>query len=152
MKTSNKHCHWLSSVNDIWVGCDPKGEKWDLKSNASIYDPNQTFYIPPNFITKTQRGGKNHLWSEVKWSRSVMSNSLQPHRLGPTRLFCPWDFLRNSTGVDCHFLLQGIFPTQGWNTGLPHCRQTLYHLSHQGSPYIFLNLENIFQKSLHSNF
>jgi len=36
--------------------------------------------------------------------------------------------------VDCHFLLQGIFPTQGSNPGLPHCRQMLYHLSHQGSP------------------
>ena len=51
----------------------------------------------------------------------------------PTRLLCPWDFPGNSTGVDCHFLLQGIFPTQGLNQGLPHCRQTLYHLSHQGS-------------------
>ena len=37
------------------------------------------------------------------------------------------------TGVGCHFLLQGIFPTQGSNLGLPHCRQTLYHLSHRGS-------------------
>jgi len=46
----------------------------------------------------------------------------------------PWDFPGNSTGVDCHFLLQGIFPTQGSNPGLPHCRQMLYHLSHQGSP------------------
>ena len=36
--------------------------------------------------------------------------------------------------MDCHFLLQRIFPTQGWNPGLLHCRQTLYHLSHQGSP------------------
>ena len=35
--------------------------------------------------------------------------------------------------MDCHFLLQGIFPTQGSNPGLPHCRQTLYRLSHQGS-------------------
>ena len=33
----------------------------------------------------------------------------------------------------CHFLLQGIFPTQGLNPGLLHCRQTLYLLSHQGS-------------------
>jgi len=33
--------------------------------------------------------------------------------------------------VDCHFLLQGIFPTQGSNPDLPHCRQTLYRLSHQ---------------------
>ena len=38
-----------------------------------------------------------------------------------------------SSGVGCHFLLQGIFPTQGSNPGLPHCRWILYHLSHQGS-------------------
>ena len=43
-------------------------------------------------------------------------------------------FPGNSSGVDCHFLLQGIFPTQGLNLGLPHYRQTLYCLSHQGSP------------------
>ena len=49
-------------------------------------------------------------------------------------LLHPWDFPGNSTGVDCHFLLQGIFPTQGLNPGLLHCRQMLYHLSHQGSP------------------
>ena len=36
--------------------------------------------------------------------------------------------------MGCHFLLQGIFPTQGSNPGLPHCRQTLYPLSHQGNP------------------
>ena len=35
--------------------------------------------------------------------------------------------------MGCHFLLQGIFPTQGSNLGLPHCRQMLYPLSHQGS-------------------
>ena len=48
-----------------------------------------------------------------------------------TRLLRPWDFLGKSTGVGCHFLLQGIFPTQGSNPGLPHCRQTLYRLCHQ---------------------
>ena len=36
-----------------------------------------------------------------------------------------------STGVDCHSLLQEIFPTQGLNLGFPHCRQTLYRLSHR---------------------
>ena len=36
-------------------------------------------------------------------------------------------------GVGCHALLQGIFPILGLNPGLPHCRQILYHLSHQGS-------------------
>ena len=42
-----------------------------------------------------------------------------------------------SAGVDCHFLLQGIFPTQESNPGTPHGKQTLYHLSHQGSPIEF---------------
>ena len=51
----------------------------------------------------------------------------------PTRLLCPWDS-PGETGVGCHFLLQEIFPTQASNPGLLHCRQILYHLSHQGSP------------------
>ena len=62
-----------------------------------------------------------------------MSNSLQPHGLWPTRLLHPWNFSGKRIGVGCHFLLQGIFLTQGSNSGLPHCRQTLCHLSHQGS-------------------
>ena len=37
-----------------------------------------------------------------------------------------------NTGVGCHDLLQGIFPTEGSNPGLPHCRWILYHLSHHG--------------------
>ena len=41
-----------------------------------------------------------------------------------------------NTGVGSHPLLQGIFPIQGSNPGLPHCRQILYQLSHQGSPRI----------------
>ena len=41
-----------------------------------------------------------------------------------------------NTGVGCHDLLQGIFPTQGLNPGLPHCRLIVYHLSHQESPQI----------------
>ena len=45
-----------------------------------------------------------------------------------------WDFPGKNTGVGCHFLLQEIFPTQGLNPSLTHCRQMLYHLSHQGSP------------------
>ena len=40
-----------------------------------------------------------------------------------------------NTGVDCHALLQGIFPTQGLNPGLSHCRQILYSLNHPGSPF-----------------
>ena len=46
-----------------------------------------------------------------------------PWAVACTRLLHPWDFLDKSTGVGCHFLLQGIFPTQGSNPGLLHCRQ-----------------------------
>ena len=52
--------------------------------------------------------------------RSVMSSSFWAHGLWPTRLLCPWDFPGKNTGVDCHFLLQGIFLTQGWNPCLLH--------------------------------
>lgn len=70
-------------------------------------------------------------------SRSVMSDSLPPSSLPPeepARLLSPWNSLGKNTRVGFHSLLQGIFPTQGLNPGLLHCRQFLYHLSHQGSP------------------
>ena len=47
---------------------------------------------------------------------------------------CPWNFPGQNTGVGSLSLLQGIFPTQGLNPGLPHCRWILYQLSHKGSP------------------
>ena len=51
-------------------------------------------------------------------------------------LYSPGNSPGQNTGVGSLSLLQGIFPTQGYNTGLPHCRQILYQLSHQGSPRI----------------
>ena len=48
-------------------------------------------------------------------SCSVMSKSLQTHGLQPTRLLCPSNFPGKNTGVSCHFLLHGIFQTQGSN-------------------------------------
>ena len=47
------------------------------------------------------------------------------------RPLCPGDSPCSDTGVGCHALAQGIFPTQGSNPGLPHCRWILYPLSHQ---------------------
>ena len=68
-------------------------------------------------------------------SRLVMSNSLGHHGLWPDRLFCPWNSPGKNTRVGCHALLQGIFLTEGSNSGLPQCRFP-YCLSHQGSPRI----------------
>ena len=61
----------------------------------------------------------------------VMSNSLGPHGL-----YSPWNCAGQNTGVGSLPLLQEIFPTQGLNPGLPHCRQILYQLSHKGNPRI----------------
>ena len=71
-----------------------------------------------------------HYWvSEVAQSCPTLCD---PMDCSLTRLLRPWDFPGKNTGVGCHFLLQEIFPTQGLNPGFPHCRQMLYHLSHQG--------------------
>ena len=48
--------------------------------------------------------------------------------------YSPWNSPGQNTGVGSLSLLQGIFPAQGSNPGLPHCRQILYQLSHKGSP------------------
>ena len=74
---------------------------------------------------------------------SVMSDSLQPSGLQPTRLLCPWDSPGENTGVRSHSFHQGIFPTQGSNPGLLQCRQILYHLSYQGSQIIKEEKANI---------
>ena len=68
---------------------------------------------------------------EKKWSksRSVVSYCLQSHGL-----YSPWNSPGQNTGVGSLSLLQGIFPTQGSNQGLLHCRQILYQLSHRESP------------------
>ena len=62
-------------------------------------------------------------------SRSVVSDSWRPHGL-----YSPWNSPGQNTGVGSRSLLQGIFPTEGSNPGLPHCRQILYQLSHKEAP------------------
>ena len=65
---------------------------------------------------------------------SVVSDSLRPHGLQPARLLCPWNFPGKNTGVGCHFLLPGIFLTQGSNLCPLHWQANSLLLSHQGSP------------------
>ena len=63
-------------------------------------------------------------------SRSVVSDSLRLRGL-----YSPWKSPGQNTGVSSLSLFQGIFPNQGSNPCLPHCRQFLYQLSHQGIVY-----------------
>ena len=57
--------------------------------------------------------------------------SLRPHGMYPARLLCPWNSPGKISGVGGHSLFQGIFPTEGSNLVLLHCRQILEYLSHQ---------------------
>ena len=96
------------------------------------------------FIAQTQPVCSHHFYVSIVMvlSHSVMSNSTVAHQalrsMGlPTRLLGLWDFQDKSAGVDFHFLLQGIFLTQGLNPCLLcllHSWQILYPLSHQESP------------------
>ena len=74
----------------------------------------------------------------VKKSESclVLSDSLQLHGL-----YSPWNSPGQNTGVGSCSILQGIFPTQGLNPGLRHCRR-IHQLSHQGDPVPFLGRED----------
>ena len=54
----------------------------------------------------------------------------------PHGLYSPWNSPGQNTGVGSGSLFQGIFPAQGLNPGLLHCRRILYQLSHKGSPRI----------------
>ena len=75
------------------------------------------------------KGRVSLCWKESESeSCSIVSYSLRAHGL------YPWNSPGQSTEVGSLSLLQGIFPTQGMNSGLPHCRWILYQLSHKGSP------------------
>ena len=65
----------------------------------------------------------------LRESRSVMSDSLQPHGLSPS------NSPGQNTGMGSLSLLQGIFPTQELNEGLLHLGWILYQLNYEGSPY-----------------
>ena len=79
----------------------------------------------------------NFLFYIESESCSVMSDSLQPHGL-----CSPWHSLGQNTGVGSLSLLQRIFPTQGLNPGLPHCRWILNQLNHKGRPF-YIGVQSI---------
>ena len=115
--------------------CRTGGPLWDL------YDFSKWLN------SKVQEESNLRDWCCAVLSHSAMSDSLRPHGLWPTRLLCPWDSPGKNTEVGCHALLQGTCPTQGLNTGLLHCRQILYSLSHQGNPWILEHVTYPFSRT-----
>ena len=89
-------------------------------SSSSLFHPSFRAVLP--VLIETYSGDLTH----------IVSNSLQPHGL-----LCPWDSPGKNTGVGCHAILQGNFPTQGSKPHLLcllHCRWSLYLLTHRESP------------------
>ena len=76
--------------------------------------------------------GNNTMWLLKIWDQ--LSESVKVAQSCMT-LCDPMDFQAKNTRMGSHSLLHGIFPTQGSNPGLPHCKWILYQLSHQGSPH-----------------
>ena len=92
-----------------------------LNSLWILYIKNPTWWLSET--------GRKLIHYITKWKSLMVFNSLRPHRL----YYTVHGILQN-TGVGSLSLLQGIFPTQGSNQGLPCCRWILYQLSHKGSP------------------
>ena len=82
--------------------------------------------------------GRKITSNQVQWSGKYVCRVTQsrltlcdPMDCSLARLLRPWDSPGKNTGVGCHALLQGIFPTQGSNPGLLHCKQILYRVSNR---------------------
>ena len=96
--------------------------KWRNHVGSSRYKKSQTKII-------RMATNRRDIITEVKWSQVKVAQSC------PT-LFDPMDYTVHgqNTGVSSLSFSRGIFPTQGSNPDLQHCRQILYQLSHKGSP------------------
>ena len=87
--------------------------------------------VIPLLHTQNPRLGAS--WSYKRMC--VLSCSVVSGSLRPARLLCPWDFSGKNTGVDCHFLLQGIFLIQGLKLCLLHWQADSLPLSYLGRPH-----------------
>ena len=123
-----------TSPLEICTGRENLHESWPCGCS-----PSRACHAPPSISFREALWGGPALPSLghcAMLSGSVVSDSLQPHGLQPTRLLCLWNSLDKNNGRGSHSFLQGFFPTQGLSPGLPHYKQILYSLSHQGSPYL----------------
>ena len=119
------------STQEYWSGlpCLPPGDLPDpeIKPVSSVF-----CCIPGRFFTAEEKG---------KWK------PLSRVQLFGTP-YSPWKSPGQNNGVGSLFLLQGIFPTQGSNPGLLHCRWILYQLSHKGIPLLLSHQESLMNRHI----
>ena len=137
---------WLSSKESTcqcrrrgfhpWIGKIPEGGNDNSLQYSCLGNPMERggWWAIAHGVTKeldTTEGQNNKLCAVLVLSRVQLCD---PMDCGPPGSSVHGNSPPNITGVGCHALLQGIFPTQVSNPGLPHCQRILYHLSYQGSP------------------
>ena len=135
----------LSATESINVGA---GEQRPSDAPKQLHDSEQSA-LSFSFFTIKQEGWAR--WSlEFCWELTLtvlcLVAQLYPILCDPMDYSLPGSSVHGdspgkNTGMGCPALLQGIFPTQGLNPGLLHCRQILYHLSHQGRPLTLTSLD-----------
>ena len=137
---------WKGSPFWGWLG--PQGLKENRPSSLASYQKRPEDAAPA--AANELAGALNSLPQEEvtsiqrcpRVSRSV--TLWDPRDCSPPGSSVHGDSQGRNTGVGCRSLLQGIFPTQGWNPGLLHCRQILYRLKQNGSPFLQRKTPQIF--------
>ena len=118
----------------------------NIGPERDMYSPKVTQQVHSQVETGTQISTSGPAFFPLYLCCCLVTKScptfLRPHELQLTKLLCPWDFPVNNTGVGCHFLLHGIFPTQGSNIYLLHSQAGSLPLSHQGNIFFILGCQN----------
>ena len=132
---------WTSPKRQYWNQIDYVLGSWRWRSSIQSAKTRPGADCGPDYELlvakyrlKLKKEGKTtrpFRYESQSQSHSVVSDSLRP-----CGLYSLWNSLGQNTGVHSLSLFQGIFPTQGLNPGLPHCRQILDQLSYKGSPRI----------------
>ena len=117
---------------------------WKVNSSSTYAFTQHSGYhknhhtLDPATLLPTETEPLEHDCIATGWTCLVaqlcLSDSLQSHDCSSLGSSAHGDSPGKNIGVGCHAFLQAIFPTQGSNSGPPHCRRILYWLSHQGSP------------------
>ena len=131
---------WNSTVSRTSFG---QGH-WLLCSLVSSFAENWMSFITLLTYLKTVLDLQRREWQRDNiagiFSCSLVPVSLRFRGLQPARLRHPWDFPGKNTGVGCHFLLRGIFPSQGSNPHLLQWQESSFLLSHLGSSATLLKV------------
>ena len=119
---------WKKGEKSLLRGPHPKFIFQRVRPGSTEEKSQEKKYLSNNHCLKVPSRDNLQILSRETYSKHVcvicivVSDSLRPQGLRPTRVLCSWNSPGKNTGVGCHFLLQGIFPTQRSNPGLPYYR------------------------------